>query len=159
MRRREEQPQHTGQLPERCEHGGQRGSLGGSLIRLELMLVDVLIDHANEVKQRSNGDRRVEIVIHGGQELGPQRHHVITCCGDCQIAFRTRAAGQIVNRRTADPLTTGEESAKSFQRAGALRKRLFTKVDRAAVVRGEQQHPNRFRFMPTEERLKRLSPG
>ena len=64
-----------------------------------------------------------------------------------------------MERLATDPLTAGEEPLEGLHRPPAFGERLLAKMDRAAVVGGEQQHPDHLRIMPGQQILERLGAG
>ena len=68
----------------------ERGQFRGRLLRLEGVLVDELVDDADEVEERRDRDRGVEVVVHRGQELFAQGPRLVAGGGYGRIA---RSAG------------------------------------------------------------------
>ena len=127
------------------------------------MAVDELVDQANKVKQARHRDGGVEVIIHRLEEAVPQAAD-LGGDGIVDLRHRCRArlpvtAGQAVERRASQPFIAGKEPLKGLQSPGRLGQRLFAKVNRAAIVRREQQQPDRLGAVPGQQLLERLSPG
>ncbi len=123
------------------------------------MLVDELVHDADEVEERGDGDRRVEVVVHRREKLLPQLPHLRGRGRHLAVARPAGAAGEGVERLPAHPLVAGEEPLERLHGPRALAERLLAEVDRAAVVRGEQKQPDRPRVVTGEQVLERLGTG
>jgi len=138
LRRPAEEPQRAGQLAERLGALAQGRQSGLVLLAgvLELLVVNKLVQPAHEVEEDAHRPARVEVVVHGLEEARLGR-------GDPIGAQHLVDAGARALLEPAVDLL--ERLADVLDPARRLLEVVRTVVDRATVVRRQQEVPQRER--------------